>query len=349
MEEVCFATASEACEATSTAPVTDEGEVFFATNRAWDGFAFGSGPECESGGGEGHFGRGREGRVQLMERSTFFDILGGFKKLVFFSHGFNNAFDSAIRNFVVYSKLLNLSETAFILLSWPSKGHLEKNHPIATFFLSDSPYVCDQHNARQSGRFFADVISTAAAIEPQEKKEIEIGVAKEKGVRVTVIAHSMGAQMVWSAFQFLDTTQKPRVSRVILVAADLHLRDVEEHIGDHFGAGVSVIHYFCTKDIALKFAAIIGKSKCIGAQSIGGVVNIEIPKKVAKKNGAAMHSYAMHELVIDDVSRQCVAKNCPDFHNLIVKDNVADGWLLKCARNGTLPSGGSSATEELRE
>ncbi len=309
-------------------------EVFFATNRGWDGFCFSGECECE---GEGRFGTASEGALHMMEKQEFFSRVDRYEKVVFFSHGFNNAFDSAVRNFAEYSKMLNLEHTAFVLLSWPSLGHLKFNHPISIFFRSDSPYIRDQENARDSGAFFGAIMS-------------EMTRDKKKKQEVIAIAHSMGAQMMWSAFQ--EKKNKPKVDRIIFVAADLNFEFVEFEIQKHFGSGVIITHYFCPKDIALKFAELIGKKKCIGLGPISGIVNIEISKKIAKKNGGARHSYAMHELVIDSVSRQCLAKNgVPDLHNLVAQEIAANGWRLECAHfaHSSSDNSSSSSSEEEKQ
>jgi esterase/lipase superfamily enzyme len=114
--------------------------VFFATNRHWDSFAFTEAAADAAG----HYGMVGENHVQFMCRTSFLDATRPFARVFLFSHGFNNTFQSAVSTFLSYAFALQesgLSDTAFVLLSWPSEHHEDG---MTAFFKIDSPYAADR-------------------------------------------------------------------------------------------------------------------------------------------------------------------------------------------------------------
>lgn len=282
----------------------DENPVFFATNRNWDGFVFGNTLELE----EEHYGKANLSHVQFTSRTTFLDNFSHFKRAFLFFHGFNNTFEKAVHAVAEYATLLQaegLAETAFVLLSWPSEGNIEG---ISPFVSTNSPYKADHERAKKSGVFFGQLIDSF--------------VQKFPHANVHVVGHSMGALVLWSAFKWIKFKEK--LGRVILIAADVNHRLVRKRISKRIGFPIT--NYFCKKDRGLMWASVVSDGcKRVGTRSTKNLINIEIPRKMAKTVDNACHSYDRHVLLVKDVVSQCMTNMSPEERGLL---NMHGGWKL---------------------
>jgi esterase/lipase superfamily enzyme len=262
-----------------------EKHVFFATNRNWDGFVFGTTLKREE-----HSGKVCFCHVQFTSRTSFLDELSHFIKNVFlFFHGFNNTFDKSVVAAVKYATLLRkhgLVETAFVLLSWPSEGNIEG---IGPFFSASSPYKADQVRAQQSGLFFGHLINSLMQRLPS--------------AIIHVVGHSMGALVLWSAFKWVK--HKEKLGRVILIGADIQRRLVRKRMGERIG--FQVTNYYCRKDRGLMWASVVSDGcKRVGIRTTEKLINIKVPAKMAKSMDSAFHSYDRHVLLVKDTVAQCM-------------------------------------------
>jgi esterase/lipase superfamily enzyme len=112
-----------------------------------------------------------------------------------FIHGFANTFDSAVKR-TAQIKYDLAYDGAAILFSWPSVGKLE------TF-----SYTADHAAAESSTYHLRDFL---------------VELAQYSGAKsISVVAHSMGNQILARAFQQLPESQQPRFDHVVLTAPDI--------------------------------------------------------------------------------------------------------------------------------
>jgi esterase/lipase superfamily enzyme len=142
-----------------------------------------------------------------------------------FVHGYNNAFDDALFRTAQIAYDLNYDGASF-LYSWPSGAGI-----------SDYPY--DRESAQQA--------------EPYLKQFLEM-VLNETGAKsVSIIAHSMGNQLLLQVLRSLDrkNPEVARINQIILAAPDVD-RDSFEFLATQIrGVGQGITMYASSNDIAL--------------------------------------------------------------------------------------------------
>ncbi len=147
------------------------------------------------------------------------------KQALVFVHGYNNAFDDALFRTAQIAYDLNYDGAPF-LYSWPSGAGI-----------SDYPY--DRESAQQA--------------EPYLKQFLEM-VLNETGAKsVSIIAHSMGNQLLLQVLRSLDRNnpEVARINQIILAAPDVD-RDSFEFLATQIrGVGRGITLYASSNDLAL--------------------------------------------------------------------------------------------------
>jgi esterase/lipase superfamily enzyme len=142
-----------------------------------------------------------------------------------FVHGYNNAFDDALFRSAQIAYDLNYDGASF-LYSWPSGAGI-------------SGYPYDRESAQQA--------------EPYLKQFLEM-VLNETGAKsVSIIAHSMGNQLLLQVLRGLDRSnpEVARINQIILAAPDVD-RDSFEFLATQIrGVGQGITMYASSNDIAL--------------------------------------------------------------------------------------------------
>ena len=207
------------------------------------------------------------------------------KHALVFIHGFNTTFDYALFRTAQIAYDLKFDGAPFVY-SWPSKGELNQ---IA--------YNYDREST-ESAR-------------PHLKSFIELVASKTGATRVSIIAHSMGHQVLMPVLEDIkrDKPQGVTISEVILAAPDMERAQFETLARDlkDFGRGMTL--YASANDVALKAAERYwGAGRAGGVPAAGPVVvpgldTIDVSSTSTDWFGLNHSTYAERTELIDDISK----------------------------------------------
>lgn len=148
---------------------------------------------------------------------------------IVFVHGYNNAFDDALYRAAQVAYDLNFDGATF-LYSWPSGSGIEK-------------YLYDRASAAQS--------------EPHLTEFLEMVLNESGAQQVSLIAHSMGNQLLLQVLRHLKARNPGiagRINQVILAAPDVDRDEFEYLAGEIRGVARGVTMYASSNDLALQVA-----------------------------------------------------------------------------------------------
>lgn len=202
---------------------------------------------------------------------------------IVFIHGYNTTFDNAVYRTAQIAYDLKFDSAPF-LYSWPSGGAV-------------ASYTYDRESTAQS--------------EPYLKDFLEL-VAKESGAKsVSVIAHSMGNQLVLRVLQDLMRTTPPGVvlNQLVLAAPDVD-RDAFEHIAKAIrGIASGVTLYAAANDRALgvsrRFHGGVPRAGDVpeaGPLLIEGVDTIDVTAASTDSFGLNHSGYAENNALVNDIA-----------------------------------------------
>src|SRR5215831_11364015 len=200
-----------------------------------------------------------------------------------FVHGYNNAFDDALFRTAQIAYDLNYDGASF-LYSWPSGAGI-------------SGYPYDRESAQQA--------------EPYLKQFLEM-VLNETGAKsVSIIAHSMGNQLLLQVLRSLDRSnpEVARINQIILAAPDVD-RDSFEFLATQIrGVGHGITMYASSNDLALgisrRFAGGVPRAGDVpaglGPIVVGGVDTIDVSALSTEYLSLNHSSYAEKTGLLKDI------------------------------------------------
>ena len=200
-----------------------------------------------------------------------------------FVHGYNNAFDDALFRTAQIAYDLNYDGAPF-LYSWPSGAGI-------------SGYPYDRESAQQA--------------EPYLKQFLEM-VLNETGAKsVSIIAHSMGNQLLLQVLRSLDRNnpEVARINQIILAAPDVD-RDSFEFLATQIrGVGHGITLYASSNDLALgisrRFAGGVPRAGDVpaglGPIVVGGVDTIDVSALSTEYLSLNHSSYAEKTGLLKDI------------------------------------------------
>ena len=200
-----------------------------------------------------------------------------------FVHGYNNAFDDALFRTAQIAYDLNYDGAPFVY-SWPSGGGI-------------SGYPYDRESAQQA--------------EPYLKQFLEM-VLNETGAKsVSIIAHSMGNQLLLQVLRSLDRSnpEVARINQIILAAPDVD-RDSFEFLATQIrGVGQGITMYASSNDLALgisrRFAGGVPRAGDVpaglGPIVVGGVDTIDVSALSTEYLSLNHSSYAEKTGLLKDI------------------------------------------------
>jgi pimeloyl-ACP methyl ester carboxylesterase len=159
-----------------------------------------------------------------------------------FIHGYNNTFRDAANATTRLASDLKLS-SRIILLSWSTTG-------------SSDAYIADINAARYAGEEFDKLLE-------------ELVMA---GVQPSIIAHSMGSQVVIEgidryAIRYAVSVPHPIVDELVLAAADLDINLLSQKLHSVRPWVRRITIYVTRNDVALKVSQLVGRSPRVGQPS----------------------------------------------------------------------------------
>lgn len=132
-----------------------------------------------------------------------------------FVHGFNNAWEDALRRYMqISSAILNKPKLGTcVLFTWPSDGQKAGYYP-------------DRKDARESADELAEVLALLYDYLAERQEAAMRSGLKECKAKTSIIAHSMGAYVVQKAMQTVWTRKNQPllmslVNQLVFVAADI--------------------------------------------------------------------------------------------------------------------------------
>jgi esterase/lipase superfamily enzyme len=200
-----------------------------------------------------------------------------------FVHGYNNAFDDALFRTAQIAYDVNYDGASF-LYSWPSGAGI-------------SGYPYDRESAQQA--------------EPYLKQFLEM-VLNETGAKsISIIAHSMGNQLLLQVLRSLDRSnpEVARINQIILAAPDVD-RDSFEFLATQIrGVGQGITMYASSNDIALgisrRFAGGVPRAGDVpaglGPIVVGGVDTIDVSALSTEYLSLNHSSYAEKTGLLKDI------------------------------------------------
>jgi len=192
------------------------------------------------------------------------DLSAPGRNLLVFIHGFDNTFSDAVTRAAFNREWLAASgnpnaDTTVIAFSWPSKGK------IVSFPILQADYEFDRQMAEQSG---IHLMSFFANLEPI----IRQARASKPGLRVTLLAHSMGNLALQSAIEswFMHGNGSDVMfDQAVLAAGDCPYNTFDQpNFGRLSGLDLLVDHistYYSHVDHVLQLSMVVN----LGAQRLG--------------------------------------------------------------------------------
>jgi esterase/lipase superfamily enzyme len=224
-----------------------------------------------------------------------------------FVHGYNNAFDDALFRTAQIAYDLNYDGASF-LYSWPSGAGI-------------SGYPYDRESAQQA--------------EPYLKQFLEM-VLNETGAKsVSIIAHSMGNQLLLQVLRSLDRSnpQVARINQIILAAPDVD-RDSFEFLATQIrGVGHGITMYASSNDLALgisrRFAGGVPRAGDVpaglGPIVVGGVDTIDVSALSTEYLSLNHSSYAEKTGLLKDIELILRTGTRPPEIRLPLLERIAGG------------------------
>jgi esterase/lipase superfamily enzyme len=224
-----------------------------------------------------------------------------------FVHGYNNAFDDALFRTAQIAYDLNYDGASF-LYSWPSGAGI-------------SGYPYDRESAQQA--------------EPYLKQFLEM-VLNETGAKsVSIIAHSMGNQLLLQVLRGLDRSnpEVARINQIILAAPDVD-RDSFEFLATQIrGVGQGITLYASSNDIALgisrRFAGGVPRAGDVpaglGPIVVGGVDTIDVSALSTEYLSLNHSSYAEKTGLLKDIELILRTGTRPPEIRLPLLERIAGG------------------------
>jgi esterase/lipase superfamily enzyme len=224
-----------------------------------------------------------------------------------FIHGYNNAFDDALFRTAQIAYDLNYDGASF-LYSWPSGAGI-------------SGYPYDRESAQQA--------------EPYLKQFLEM-VLNETGAKsVSIIAHSMGNQLLLQVLRGLDRSnpEVARINQIILAAPDVD-RDSFEFLATQIrGVGQGITLYASSNDIALgisrRFAGGVPRAGDVpaglGPIVVGGVDTIDVSALSTEYLSLNHSSYAEKTGLLKDIELILRTGTRPPEIRLPLLERIAGG------------------------
>jgi esterase/lipase superfamily enzyme len=202
---------------------------------------------------------------------------------IVFVHGYNTTFDNAVYRTAQIAYDLKFDSAPFVY-SWPSGGAV-------------ASYTYDRESTAQA--------------EPHLKEFLEL-VAKESGAKsVSVIAHSMGNQLVLRVLQDLMRATPPGVvlNQLVLAAPDVD-RDAFEHVAKAIrGIANGVTLYAAANDRALgvsrRFHGGVPRAGDVpesGPLLIEGIDTIDVTAASTDSLGLNHSGYAENNALVNDIA-----------------------------------------------
>src|SRR5262245_875642 len=200
-----------------------------------------------------------------------------------FVHGYNNAFDDALFRSAQIAYDLNYDGASF-LYSWPSGAGI-------------SGYPYDRESAQQA--------------EPYLKQFLEMVLNATGAKSVSIIAHSMGNQLLLQVLRGLDRSnpEVARINQIILAAPDVD-RDNFEFLATQIrGVGRGITMYASSNDVALgisrRFAGGVPRAGDVpaglGPIVVGGVDTIDVSALSTEYLSLNHSSYAEKTGLLTDI------------------------------------------------
>lgn len=202
---------------------------------------------------------------------------------IVFVHGYNTTFDNAVYRTAQIAYDLKFDSAPF-LYSWPSGGAV-------------ASYTYDRESTAQA--------------EPYLKEFLEL-VAKESGAKsVSVIAHSMGNQLVLRVLQDLMRSTPPGVvlNQLVLAAPDVD-RDAFEHVAKAIrGIAGGITLYAAANDRALgvsrRFHGGVPRAGDVpenGPLLVEGIDTIDVTAASTDSLGLNHSGYAENNALVNDIA-----------------------------------------------
>lgn len=200
-----------------------------------------------------------------------------------FVHGYNNRFDDALFRTAQIAYDLKYDGAPF-LYSWPSGAGI-------------AGYPYDRESAQQAEPYF---------------KQFLLMVLKETGAKnVSIIAHSMGNQLLLQVLRNLDRNdpEMARINQIILAAPDVD-RDSFEFLATQIrGVGHGITMYASSNDVALgisrRFAGGVPRAgdvpAGVGPIVVGGVDTIDVSALSTEYLALNHSSYAEKTGLLKDI------------------------------------------------
>ena len=207
------------------------------------------------------------------------------KHALIFIHGFNTTFDHALYRTAQIAYDLKFDGAPFVF-SWPSKGEL-----------SQVAYNYDRESAE--------------AARTHLKSFIELIATRTGAQRVSIIAHSMGHQVLMPVLDDIKR-EKPKgvsISEVILAAPDMERSQFASLTRELQGLGRGMTLYASANDVALKAAERYwGAGRAGGVPSNGPVVvpgldTIDVSNTSTAWFGLNHSTYAERTELIEDIGK----------------------------------------------
>jgi len=223
-------------------------------------------------------------RTDRLEKDAFFDSVTGsaedreLQEALLFIHGFNVAFDDALRRTAQIAFDLDFGGVA-MAFSWPSRA-------------SVTAYTVDQGNAQWAVPHLAEFL-----LDLQENTDLD---------KIHVIAHSMGTRVLTYALaEAVDLGFDLELNNVILAAPDIDADIFKDQILPKIrNTTDKLTMYASSRDAALKVSQTIHASMRLG-QSGGSMLVLDGMDTVdASEIDTSMigHGYyGSHELVVRDI------------------------------------------------
>lgn len=240
------------------------------------------------------------------------------KKVLMFIHGYNTTFREAALKFIEFIKELkkhhDVQDVAFLLLSWPSAG-------VGVGFPNPAgPYKDDEKVMEKSTELVVELLKQLRDLKPNDAH---------------ILAHSMGAKLLWRAFSYLPKSSR-LLGKIFWMAADVRKNEVQNHFASRvLHKCLTNTNYLCKKDEALWWShKQCGGHHRMGRSStklkpVGALVNIKVANKIARQEDSKrLHTYFTHPHISKDIALQIFSNMSPKERGLKERSK-GKGWTLE--------------------
>jgi esterase/lipase superfamily enzyme len=227
------------------------------------------------------------------------------KEILVYVHGYNVAFDDAMRRAGQLGYDLGFENGTVAAFSWPSRG-------------SAAEYAADAASAEWTGPTLEQFL---------------IRLADSTGAqRISVIVHSMGNRAMASVLRSLATRAQPAFTELVLAAPDLDADVFQEQIAPILGkAARHSTLYVSSGDRALGISTRLHEQlrAGLGGAAMFGLQDLDVVDASSVPAGALDHSYyAENKEVIDDIFMLVRRGLPPEQRNLRKYPQYQHAWRL---------------------